>query len=31
MRRAMIDQGSRAKVMYLDPYKGLGLMHKDLT
>lgn len=31
VRRAMIDQGSRAKVMYLDLYEGLALMHKDLT
>ena len=31
VRRAMIDQGSRAKVMYPDPYEGLRLTHKDLT
>ena len=30
MKRAMIDQGSGADVMYLDPFKGLGLSREDL-
>lgn len=31
MKRVMIDQGSRAKIMYPDLYKGLGLKPKDLS
>jgi len=31
VRRVMIDQGSGAKVIYPDLYKGLGLTLKDLT
>ena len=27
----MIDQGSEAKIMYLDLFKGLGLKPKDLS
>jgi len=27
----MVDQGSRAKIMYPDLYKGLGLKSKDLS
>ena len=30
MKRVMVDQGSGAKIMYLDLYKGLGLKPKDL-
>ena len=30
-KRVMIDQGSRAKIMYLDLYKGLRLKPKDLS
>ena len=30
VKRVMIDQGSGAKIMYLDLYKGLGLKPKDL-
>ena len=26
----MVDQGNRAKIMYLDLYNGLGLKPKDL-
>ena len=31
VKRVMIDQGSRAKIMYPDLYKGLGLKPKDLS
>ncbi|XP_023889796.1 uncharacterized protein LOC112001866 [Quercus suber] len=31
MKRVMIDQGSRADVMYLDLFRGLGLRNKDLS
>ena len=31
MKRVMIDQGSAAKIMYPDLYKGLNLKAKDLT
>ena len=31
VKRVMIDQGSRAYVMYLDLFKGLGLKDQDLT
>ena len=31
VKRVMIDQGSRAEVMYPDLYEGLGLTPKDLT
>lgn len=31
MKRAMIDYGSRAKIMYPNLYKGLGLKDEDLT
>ena len=31
MKRFMIDQGSRAEIMYPDLYKGLGLKDEDLT
>ena len=27
----MVDQGSRADVMYLDLFKGLGLKNEDLS
>ena len=30
MKRVMIDLGSRAKIMYLNLYKGMGLKLKDL-
>ena len=30
-KRVMIDQGSRAEIMYLDLYKGLRLKSKDLS
>ena len=30
MKRVMIDQGSAAKIMYPDLYKGLGLKAKNL-
>jgi len=30
-KRAMIDQGSGAEIMYLDLYEGLGLTLEDLT
>ena len=30
-KRVMIDQGSRAEIMYLDLYKGLRLKLKDLS
>lgn len=31
VKRIMIDQGSRVKVMYLDLFKGLGLKNEDLS
>ena len=31
VKRAMIDQGSAAEIMYPDLYKGLGLKLEDLT
>ena len=31
VRRVMIDQGSAAKIMYPDLFKGLGLKPEDLT
>ena len=31
MKRVMIDQGSAAKIMYPDLYKGLGLKAENLT
>ena len=31
MKRVMIDQGSRAEIMYLDLYKGLNLKPENLT
>ena len=31
VRRVMVDQGSAAKIMYPDLYKGLGLRADDLT
>lgn len=31
VRRVMIDQGSGAKVIHLDLYKGLDLTPRDLT
>ena len=31
MKRVMIDQWSRAEIMYLNLYKGLGLKPKDLS
>ena len=31
MKRVMIDQGSAAKIMYPDLYKGLNLKAEDLT
>ena len=31
VKRVMIDQGNRAKVMYPDLYKGLGLKAEDLS
>ena len=31
VKRVMIDQGSRADVMYPDLFKGLGLRKEDLT
>ena len=30
VKRVMIDQGSGAKVMYLNLFKGLGLKNQDL-
>lgn len=29
VKRVMVDQGSGAKIMYPDLYKGLGLKSKD--
>ena len=31
VKRVMVDQGSCAKIMYPDLYKGLNLRPKDLT
>ena len=31
VKKVMVDQGSAAKIMYHDLYKGLGLKSKDLT
>lgn len=31
MKRVLVDQGSGAKVMYLDLFKGLGLKANDLS
>ena len=31
MKRVMVDQGSAAKIMYPDLYKGLSLRVEDLT
>ena len=31
LKRVMINQGSRAKIMYPDSYKGLDLRDEDLT
>jgi len=31
VKRVMVDQGSGAKIMYPDLYKGLNLKPKDLT
>lgn len=31
VKRVMVDQGSRAEIMYPDLYKGLGLKLKDLS
>ena len=31
VKRVMIDQGSRANVMYPDQFEGLGLKNQDLT
>ena len=31
VKRVMTDQGSVAKIMYLDLYKGLGLKLKNIT
>ena len=31
VKRVMVDQGSGAKIMYLDLYKRLGLKPKDLN
>ena len=31
VKRVMVDQGSGAKIMYLDLYRGLNLKPKDLT
>ena len=30
MKRVLIDQGSRAKILYPNLYKGLNLKHKNL-
>ena len=30
VKRVMIDLGSRAKIMYLNLYKGMGLKPEDL-
>ena len=31
VKRVLVDQGSRVKIMYLDLYKGLNLKSEDLT
>jgi len=31
MKKAMVDQGSRADVMYLDIFKGLRMKNEDLS
>ena len=31
VKRVMVDQGSAAKIMYPDLYKGLSLRSEDLT
>ena len=31
VKRVMVDQGSAAKIMYSDIYKGLGLTFEDIT
>ena len=31
MKRVLVDQGSRAEIMYPDLYMGLNLKPKDLT
>ena len=31
VRKVLVDQGSGAKIMYLDLYNGLNLMLKDLV
>ena len=31
VKRVMVDDGSRAEIMYLDLYKGLKLKPEDLT
>ena len=31
MKRVMVDQGSAAKIMYPDLYKGMSLRAEDLT
>ncbi|XP_075655199.1 uncharacterized protein LOC142625422 [Castanea sativa] len=31
VRRVLVDQGTRAEIMYLNLYKGLGLKPRDLT
>ena len=31
MKRALVNQGSGAEIMYLDLYKGLNLKPEDLT
>lgn len=31
VKRVMVDQGSRAEIMYLNLYKGLGLKSEDLS
>ena len=30
MKRVLVDQGSGAEIMYLDPFKGLNLKPEDL-
>ena len=30
VKRVLVDQGSRAEIMYPDPYKGLNLKPEDL-
>ena len=31
LKRVMIDQGSRAEIMYPNLYKGIGMKSEDLT